>query len=509
MKLAKKLSLLLILGVLIVLAGFGYIRWQREVALFDGDMRRDHRLVGRALAVSLAEVWEDEGEDAARALLGRADANRADIKIRWVSLEPTPPAHLRPALDRARLEPLSRGEPVQIIASGASGGTVQAPGARLFTYVEAPVPGHRAGAVEIAETLTAERAYVYESLRNTALATLLLAVLCGALVMAIGVHFVGRPVARLIEKARRVGAGDFGEPLVLTQKDELGELACELNLMSAQLAEAKRRSEAETEARVAMLEQLRHAERLTTVGRLASALAHEIGTPLGVMAGHAQMIARERISGPVVTDSGKVIAQQCERVAKIVRQILDYARRRPVKTLTADLRDVLTATVDLLGPLAAARDVCFEIDVETDGAANVDAGQIQQALTNLIVNAVHASERGSKVELSLARTTAAPPGADSGAQREYYVLSVVDHGCGIPVVDREKLFEPFFTTKLAGEGTGLGLSIAQDIATEHAGWIGVESEVGHGSKFDLYLPVPPRTDHERSGESPSERPAAA
>jgi two-component system NtrC family sensor kinase len=270
-----------------------------------------------------------------------------------------------------------------------------------------------------------------------------------------------------------------------------------------------RRTADETAARIAALEQLRHAERLTTVGRLASALAHEVGTPLNVVAGHAQMIARGRVPDGETTESAKVIVAQCERMTRIVRHILDYARRRPPKTLTADLRDVARGTVELLAPMARSRGVEVTGNLEICAVAQVDASQIQQALINLIMNAVQASQEGGSVEVTLSRTTTRPHGDPTAPENPYYVLSVTDHGSGIDQEILGRLFEPFFTTKASGEGTGLGLSIAHDIVHEHGGWISVDSTVGQGSRFDLYLPVPTESCPDTSSSSTTTAPPAA
>ena len=118
----------------------------------------------------------------------------------------------------------------------------------------------------------------------------------------------------------------------------------------------------------------------------------------------------------------------------------------------------------------------------------VDAGQIQQVLTNLIVNAIQATPAGGRVTVGATRKHCRPPAGETAAEGNYCCLTVEDTGQGISEDVRKRLFEPFVTTKEIGQGTGLGLSIAYGIVQEHGGWIGVQSEVGRGSRFQVYLP---------------------
>jgi signal transduction histidine kinase len=120
--------------------------------------------------------------------------------------------------------------------------------------------------------------------------------------------------------------------------------------------------------------------------------------------------------------------------------------------------------------------------------ANVDASQIEQALTNLVINAVHAMPKGGTITVATRNTSAAPPG-NPEVERECAVIEVADEGEGIPQEHIDRIFEPFFTTKGVGEGTGLGLSVTHGIIEDHDGWMTATSVPGKGSTFTLYLPV--------------------
>jgi signal transduction histidine kinase len=249
--------------------------------------------------------------------------------------------------------------------------------------------------------------------------------------------------------------------------------------------EAERlRTRREAEAKIQALEQLRHAERLTTLGQLASVLAHEIGTPLNVIAGHGKLIAGGRLTSEGVSESATAIGEQSDRITRIVRRILDYARRRPARRVALDPADVTRRACALVQGLAAQRDVELEI-IESDGKVSLlaDSDQLQQAITNLVLNAIHASSANSRVRVVLASVSRA---TDEG-QQDFVTISVHDVGSGIPEEVRGRIFEPFFTTKPPGDGTGLGLSVVKDIIEEHGGFVDVVSGSG-GSVFTVHLP---------------------
>jgi signal transduction histidine kinase len=315
-----------------------------------------------------------------------------------------------------------------------------------------------------------------------------MAAVCGALAMLLGGWFVGRPIRSLVGKARRIGAGDLSGPLVLKQRDEIGVLADEFNAMCERLARARDDVVAATAAKIAMLEQLRHADRLSTVGKLASGIAHELGTPLNVVSGRARLIA-DGLSGDETRESAEAIVEQAQRMTRIIRQLLDFARRKSADKSPHDLRAVARQTVTLLAPLAEKNGVRLTVE---EGAgelhADIDVAQLQQALTNLIVNGVQAMPRGGAVRVALGRGHARPPADHDGTEGDFLRISVIDEGEGMNNDTMAHIFEPFFTTKPPGEGTGLGLSVTYGIVKDHRGWIEMSSRVGVGSRFTVFLP---------------------
>jgi signal transduction histidine kinase len=182
------------------------------------------------------------------------------------------------------------------------------------------------------------------------------------------------------------------------------------------------------------------------------------------------------------------IKSEADRMANIIRQLLDFARRRMPERTSVDLRHVTNQCVDLLRSLATKHNVELVVSGNESLTANVDAAQIQQVVTNLVVNAIQAMPDGGTVSIDVQQRRAQPPGVTDATEETYCCLAVRDEGRGVSDDDRRHLFEPFFTTKDVGEGTGLGLSVSYGIVQDHHGWIDVKSEPGKGSCFTVFLP---------------------
>ena len=180
----------------------------------------------------------------------------------------------------------------------------------------------------------------------------------------------------------------------------------------------------------------------------------------------------------------------CQRgYQTIIRQLLDFARRNTPQRKSADLTEVVRQTLTLLTPIVEKRRTTLTVQgLPPPLLLDVDAGQIQQVLTNLIVNSSEAMPGGGTVEIALTCEHVTPPDGSECIPGQYVRIDVIDHGEGIPPELLDEVFEPFFTTKEVGEGTGLGLSIAYGIVKEHGGWIDVRSDMGRGSCFSVYLP---------------------
>jgi two-component system NtrC family sensor kinase len=484
MRLTRRLTLALACAILAVLGADGFLRVQRKAALFESEIRRDAELLSRTIAGAAARIWSTAGEAQARDLVEYANQRQEDVSIRWVWLDAPQGSPRGPEVPRQAIGPLARdrSRSLRWRPPGASAES-------LYAYQPIAIPlANRA--IEVRESLEPERAYVRETIRGGVVTTLILVALCAAVAMVIGSLFVGGPVRRLVDQARRIGQGDLSARPRVSQRDEIGQLAAEMNTMCERLEETRERLDVETAARISALEQLRHADRLTTVGKLAAGLAHEVGTPLNVITGHAQLIADEYANGSPARENAQVISQQADRVTAIIRQLLDFARQRSPRPTHQDLAALVRDTTSLLAALAHKRGVTFELDLPRDEVwARIDAGQMKQAVTNLVVNGIQSMPEGGRLTLRVERRRVHPPADHDGGVGDYHCLEVCDQGVGIEPAHLSRVFEPFFTTKDVGEGTGLGLSVSHGIVREHGGWIGVESAPGAGSRFAIFLPL--------------------
>jgi signal transduction histidine kinase len=471
MRLTRKFIAALVIGVALVALIQGFLDYRRERDVFDKQMRSEATALGRALARGMAEVWERDGEAAAREFLLVAGSRSEHITARWVWLDST--TRDVPTASKEALVPVTQNQ-VVVIKDEANN--------RVLTYIPVDVPEPRDGAIEIAQPLAELDKYTSDSLRNEIIGSASAVVIAAALALGLGVVFIGRPISRLAAKARRVGTGDLSGPLELRQRDELGELAAEINLMCERLAD-------EQKAREAATEQLRHADRLTTVGKLASGLAHELGTPLNVVAGRARLIRDHEVEGQDAVDSARIVVEQADRMTALIRQLLDFARPRPLSKAPVNVASMAARACELVATIARKANVTLVPPADDNLRVEADEAQLHQVLTNLVVNAIQAMPDGGQVEIvTRVVEQAAPPYVGQQAP-QWLAIEVRDHGIGMDDATRARIFEPFFTTKQVGEGTGLGLSVTWGIVREHGGWIDVHSSPGQGSTFTVYLPM--------------------
>jgi two-component system NtrC family sensor kinase len=230
------------------------------------------------------------------------------------------------------------------------------------------------------------------------------------------------------------------------------------------------------------------------VGRLAAGVAHEINNPLtGVLTFTHLLIRRKDLPEDVRADL-QTVARETERVRKIVKGLLDFARQSRLEPEPTDVNKLVADTLALAENQALLKGLALHF---TPGEGlpirTLDRNQLQSALLNIVINAIDATEPGGRIVIATRISVANPPGGGKGL-----AIEVADTGSGIAPENMDRLFDPFFTTKEVGRGTGLGLSVSLGIIERHGGTIRVESEVGRGSTFTIWLPLEqPNGHHER------------
>lgn len=251
-----------------------------------------------------------------------------------------------------------------------------------------------------------------------------------------------------------------------------------LNTLAQQLSVAIERREAEAEQQ-RLHNQLLHADRLATIGKLAAGVAHELNEPLGNVLGFAQLISREPdVTEQIRSDIGKIEAAALHG-REIVRKLMLFARQTPPRKEPANLNRIVEQAISLIENRLSRGQVELKLALDESIHETVlDVSQFVQVIINLVVNAVQAMPDGGTIRI---QTT---PKGD-----HFICLTVTDTGGGMAEDVQEQAFLPFFTTKDVHEGTGLGLAVVHGIVTAHAGSIELESSPGEGTTFRITIPV--------------------
>ena len=290
-----------------------------------------------------------------------------------------------------------------------------------------------------------------------------------------------RPIQDLIKGTHRVAGGDLDYRLPVRSRDEIAELAASFNKMTAELAEA----------RAKLLEQTQNAlagsEKMASLGKLAATVAHEVNNPLFGILTYAKLCRKAVAESTLAEEARKPLIEQLEviehesrRCGEIMRNLLTFARQAPRRREPNDLNELVTRAVRLMHHQFEMLGIEAETRLAGDlGRVDCDAGQIQQVLLVLVVNATEAMRQGGRLVIST-----------EAVEAQHAVrLSVRDSGPGIPADVLPHIFEPFFTTKEDQQRTGLGLAVAKSIVDQHGGSIEVRSKEGEGAEFVVLLPL--------------------
>jgi PAS domain S-box-containing protein len=244
--------------------------------------------------------------------------------------------------------------------------------------------------------------------------------------------------------------------------------------------------------RKALEEQLRQAQKMEAVGQLAGGVAHDFNNILTAMLMQLSLLQLSPELPGNVREGLSDLEKGAHRAAELTRQLLMFSRRQVLQIKPLDLNQVVTGMLKMLRRLLR-EDIVLEFHPERPTAwVAADAGMMEQVLMNLLVNARDAMPKAGRVTIATRQIELAPQRHQSGLEAQsgqFVCLSVSDTGVGMEAVTLKRIFEPFFTTKEVGKGTGLGLATVYGIVKQHRGWIEVDSSPGHGTRFDIYLPL--------------------
>ncbi len=354
-------------------------------------------------------------------------------------------------------------------------------------------------------------------MRNNAIAMGALSlgfILIAALSVGFFVHrLVYVPLRDLESGAKRLSSGNLEQMIPVRSDDEFGQLAASFNSMTVALQKSaaelrdwghtlEQKVEKRTqELRIAEAETAR-SEKLASVGLLAAGIAHELNNPLTGVLTFTTLLRKKLPDGNPDAEDLDLVIRETKRCATIIRRLLDFAREKTPEKKFADLNQVIEDTARIIERPASFRDIEIAMDLDPQlPQVWVDADLIKQVIMNMLVNAQHAIEHEGSITVR-SRRCAQPRSPEPGMTPVDMVeISIIDSGCGIPEKNLKRIFDPFFTSKEVGKGTGLGLSVSHGIVKAHGGAIEVESTVGKGSTFRIYLPVEPPAGDAQSSRS--------
>jgi len=298
-------------------------------------------------------------------------------------------------------------------------------------------------------------------------------------------------IADIVIDGNKRGAVEVGYTEEKPIQDEGPFLKEERNLIDTiarELAFIVKRKETETE-RLLLQEQLRHADRLATIGQLAAGVAHELNEPLTNILGFAQL-AKKNSELPEDTkqDIEKIIIASLH-AREVIKKLMIFARQMPAQKTQVNLNQIIEEGLYFLESRCQKEGVKLIRSLAPD-LPNIiaDPSQLNQVLVNLVVNAIQAMPEGGRLTVSTAFSD------------DYVSLAVTDTGVGMSKDMKEQIFIPFFTTKDVGQGTGLGLAVVHGIVASHGGSIKVESKPGSGSRFEIQLPIKPLEEMTGNGQ---------
>jgi two-component system NtrC family sensor kinase len=476
-KLGARLTMVLLLAVTPVIVGYAWWSVQRSSKAYITDLKGELRTAGMGLAPAMENDLRGNEWAEVRNVLDRMSTDSTSAAL------------------------LSSDDRLWYAPAGFPGGLLPSDGQIKLAALSGSIEFERwvanrywfcrlikldvvAPSKPVYLLLTQDWTNISEDLQGRDLVSVMAALVVVGVIATIIPYLVRRyvsdPLGELSRKVMRFSKdGEFERDLA---GDELKLLSQEFRRLDEQLTNARADLMTRHKRELTLERQLQRAERLATIGTLASGLAHEIGTPMGVIRGRAEYLLHGQPE-PAMTRKGlQIIISQIDRVSRIVRMLLDYARECESLRVNCDVRSVIERALNLMENEAKRRGITIKMDLgDVPILTECDADQLQQVFINLTMNALDAMpEAGSlEVRARLEQGNGIAPIAR---------ITFKDTGPGVPPENRARVFDPFFTTKDVGKGTGMGLAVSQSIVRDHDGEITLETGPT-GTSFTISMPI--------------------
>jgi signal transduction histidine kinase len=510
--LTTRLAVLLMLALMIITGAYDYVRLTRERDRLVDISSTDTRIFAETLALAvrrnlrrgrtteeLQEVLDDIASRPGLVWVAIFDPKGDVIATGAAEGAPSPQGD-----DAIRLT-LETGLPTSsLVGTGKD---------QILRYIQ-PFrwPNGRTAAVEVRHSLADVQRNFAAAVRERIIARLVVLVFFVLAIVTVTRWSITRPIQALIRGARAVGSGDLTQRIEIRRADELGALAEEFNRMAENLQHAHAALVEQSEERLRLELEVQQTQKLAAVGMLAAEVAHEVGTPLNVVSGRAEALERAIPREHPERRHLDVIIQQTDRIAGIIRSLLDYTRPRRSELRPEAISPLLARVAALLESRYRTKRVRIALDLPGDlPRVMADPDQLQQVFINLLGNALDASPPGGTVDVTTRGEAHLPEAGRAEIVRgkadpPLLEVHIVDRGQGMTADELTHVFEPFFSTKKRGQGTGLGLPIVEEIIRAHRGEVAMLSVAGLGTEAIIRLPLAPQHD---ADEPPPGEPAEA
>ncbi|TVQ89889.1 MAG: two-component sensor histidine kinase [Chromatiaceae bacterium] len=475
LSLRSSVLLFVLLPLLAVLVGLGIWGLREFEQQLSAQAQREIELVARAIRLPIADAMERDDPAAVQQALDSVFQIDRVIGVyvydQGGELIATTGAR-GPSLERRR-------DARAITAAGSQGAFDERRGREVFSFFLTlhDLSARPIGLLQVTRDV-ADLGLFLTRMQRAGGAALLGLTLVLVLVVSVGHHrAVGRHARALVAAMRPVDAAARGHRVPVAGPAELRRLSVGINQMIARWEHSQQRLARQRQLQASLKEQLRQSEKLAAIGELAAGVAHELGTPLGVIAGRAQRAARQAPGDSRLAAELQAILAELGRVERIVRQLLDFARRNPPQRRRLDLPRLLAGLLVRYREHAEARGLQLAVVAADGGEPRLlaDQARLEQALGNLLDNAIQAARRQVMLRWRV---------HDGRLE-----IAVADDGPGCGDADIERLCTPFYTTKPSGEGTGLGLAIARAAIEEQGGNLGLTAAPAGGACFVVCLPA--------------------